>query len=115
MKTKLLKLFVVGLALSVFGTGVAIAGGNKHYSTYSRNQSYAGSYHGGRAYHRPPPYHHRPYYWQHRPHHYGPPARYYNHRNYYYRGCERYDEGYYFSGAYAEPGFGFVFGTRGSW
>jgi hypothetical protein len=114
MKTKFLKLFVVGLALSVLGTGAAIAGGNKNHSNNSGHQGYAGPYHGGRAYHRPPPHHPRPYYWQHGPYHYRPPARHYNYRNYY-RGYDRYDGGYYFSGAYAEPGFGFVFGTRGSW
>jgi hypothetical protein len=42
-------------------------------------------------------------------------VRYYHHNRSYYRGCDRYDGAYYFSGAFAEPGFGFAFGTRGSW
>ena len=115
MKTNILKLFVVAVALAVWGTGAAFAGGYRNYSAYSKNPGYADSYHGGGAYHRPPPYHPRPYYWPHGPRNYGPPVSYYNYRNYYYRGCDRPAQGYYFSGGYAEPGFGFVFGSRGSW
>jgi hypothetical protein len=116
MKTNMLKLSMVILVSILVGAGVAFAGGYKSYSNNHNAQGYSGYHHGGHNY-----YHHQPYYRYHHgyghpgPYYYGPPVRYYNHRNYYYRGCDRYDGGYYFSGAYTEPGFGFVFGTRGSW
>lgn len=115
MKNNLLKLLTVVVALIVLGTGAAFAGGYKNHSTCSNHPSYGGAYHGGGYYHQPPYYHPNPGYWHPRPYYYGPPARYYNYRNYYNRGCDRYDGGYNFSGVYSEPGFGFVFGTRGSW
>jgi hypothetical protein len=111
MKTNILKLLVVSLALILLGTGAAFAGGDKNHSTYS----YRGTYHGGGDYHRPPYRPPHPGYWRSRPHYYRAPTRYYNYQNYYNRGCGRYYGGSYFSGAFSEPGFGFAFGTRGSW
>jgi len=115
MKKNMLKLFMVILVLTMIGAGVAFAGGYKNHSSYSYKSAHRGYQNGGGYYHQPPYYHPRPGYRHPRPYYYGPPARYYNHGNYYYRGCDRYDERYNFSGAYSEPGFGFVFGTRGSW
>ena len=115
MKNNLLKLLLVVVALIVLGTGVAFAGGYKNRSSCYSRPSYGGAYHGGGGYHQPPYHRPNPGYWHPRPHHYGPPARYYHHPNHTYRGYGRYDGGYYFSGAFAEPGFGIVFGTRGSW
>jgi hypothetical protein len=115
MKINLLKLLLVVLALIMLGTSAAFGGGYKNQSTYSGHPSYRGTYHGGGYYHHPPYYRPHHGYWHPRPYYYGPPARYYNYQKYYYGGCNRYDGGYYFSGAFSEPGFGFVFGTRGSW
>lgn len=115
MKTSLLKSSMVLALLILVGAGVAFAGGNKGYSQRHNSSGYNGYHHGGHNYHHQPSYRYHHGYGHHRPYYYGAPAHYYNYRNYYYRGCDRYDGGYYFSGAFSEPGFGFVFGTRGSW
>jgi hypothetical protein len=115
MKTNLLKSSMVLALLIMVGAGVAFAGGNKGYPQRHNASGYSGYHHGGHNYHHQPSYRYHHGYGHHRPYYYGAPAPYYNHRNYYYRGCDRYDGGYYFSGAFSEPGFGFVFGTRGSW
>jgi hypothetical protein len=98
------------------GTGFAFAGGGNRYSHSPSAPHYRGYQHSNPGWgHTPYQYHyyHGPRY--HRNYHYGPPARYYYNR-YYYRGdSDRYDGAYYFSGAFSEPGFGFVFGTRGNW
>jgi len=112
MKVNIMKLLIIALILSFIGAGAAVAGG---YKSFNRAPAHSGYHHGGGD------YHHRPYYhsyhsdWQHGYRHYGPPVRYYRYHPYYYRGCDRYDGAYYFSGAFSEPGFGFVFGTRGGW
>lgn len=112
MKMNMLKLLIIALILSWLGAGAAVAGGYK--SSY-KAPAYSGYHHGGGYHHQGPHYQHSPGYWHHRYPYYGPPARYYHHHRYNYRGCDRYDGAYYFSGAFSEPGFGFVFGTRGSW
>lgn len=112
MKTNMLKLLIIVLMLSLIGTGAAVAGGYR--GSYKAPAS-GGYYHGGGYYHHGPYYHYSPGYWHNRYHYYGPPVRCYPQSNYYNRGYGRYDGAYYFSGAFSEPGFGFVFGTRGSW
>jgi len=112
MKTHFWKLLAVSLALILLGSGAAFAGGYKNHSTYSKH---GGAYHGGGYYHRPPYQPPHRGYWHPRPYYYGAPPRYSLYQNYYNRGCGPYGGGYYFSGAFSEPGFGFVFGTRGSW
>jgi len=115
MKRNLLKYFIIAAVVMLVGTGFAFAGGGDRYS-HPPSAPYHGGYHhnnhGWGYNHYQHNYYHGPrnlhYY------HYGPPARYYY--NPYYRGdCDRYDGAYYFSGAFSEPGFGFVFGTRGNW
>lgn len=115
MKTNMLKLSMVIMLLALVGAGVAFAGGNKSYSHRPNASGHSGYHNGGRNYYHQPSYRSYHGHGYHKPYYYGSPARYYNYRNYSYRGCDRYDGGYYFSGAFSEPGFGFVFGTRGSW
>lgn len=106
MKMNMLKLLIIVLMLSLIGTGAAVAGG---YRSSYKAPAWGGYYHHG------PYYHYSPGSWYNRYHYYGPPVRCYPHANYYNRGYDRYDGAYFFSGAFSEPGFGFVFGTRGSW
>jgi hypothetical protein len=114
MKMNMLKLLIITLILSWLGTGAALAGG---YKGSYKAPAHSGYYHGGGYYHHGPYYRHSPGpgYWHHRHPYYGPSGRYYYHNRYDSWGCNRYDGAYYFSGAFSEPGFGFVFGTRGSW
>jgi len=119
MKRNLLKIFIIAAVLIWVGTGFAFAGGGNRYSHPSGAPHYRGYHHSNPGWGHTPyrqHYYHGPRY--HRYYHYGPPARYYynSYYNNYYRGdCDRYDGAYYFSGAFSEPGFGFVFGTRGNW
>jgi hypothetical protein len=115
MKANIMKLLTIFLMLGWLGTGAAVAGAYK--SSY-KAPAHRGYYHGGggdhhRSHHRYSPGYRL--YWPHRHSYYGPPVRYYHHSRYIYGGCGRYNGAYYFSGAFSEPGFGFVFGTRGSW
>jgi hypothetical protein len=121
MKRNIMKFFMVFSIVILFGTGLALAGGRNHYSGYpgaSRYGVHHYKHHGGYTHHRSRPparhyYDHGPRYYHYR--HYGPPARY-RYYNYYYPGdWGRYDDAYHFSGGFSEPGFGFVFGTRGNW
>lgn len=112
MKANMLKLLIMVLMLGLIGAGTAVAGG---YRGYYHAPAHGGYYHGGGSYHHGPYHYYSPGYWHNRYPYYGPPVRCYPHYNYYNRGYDRYDGAYYFSGAFSEPGFGFFFGTRGSW
>jgi hypothetical protein len=112
MKTNVLKLLIIVLTLILIGTGAAVAGG---YRGSYKAPAWGGYYHGGGYYHHGPYYHYSPGYWHNRYQYYGPPVRCYPYGSYYNRGYYPYNGAYHFSGGFSEPGFGFVFGTRGSW
>lgn len=122
MKRKLLKIFIISSVLILFGSGSALAGGRNYRSSYPSAPQYKGysskqpewryQHHGPKHryrhyYDRGP----RSYYYR----YYGPPVPYYYYRHDYPSHWDRYDGAYYFSGGFSEPGFGFVFGTRGNW
>jgi hypothetical protein len=116
MKRNIVALCVSMAILILIASGAAHAGGGRQHSYSRGGHGYKGyHYHGGGYHPRPHRYHHWPAY---RHHYYrpcGPPVRYYSHYRGYYPGWGGTDGGYYFSGTYSEPGFGFAFGTRGSW
>jgi len=103
-----------------------MAGGPNYHSQHYGAPHYRGhqhSHHGGGYKHHWPRHHHhhyynhgprysRPYY---RHHYYSPPASYYYYNGYYPGYWDRSYGTYYFSGGFSEPGFGYVFGTRGNW
>ena len=118
MKAKLMKLSIILAVLILVGTGTAFAGGNKgHYGQHRapafKGYHHGGKHHGGYRHHRAD-HHYRPGPAYHRFYHYGPPAHHYYHSYYSYY-APYYNGGSYFSGGYAEPGFGFFFGTRSGW
>jgi hypothetical protein len=122
MKPHFMKILIVLSIVILFGTGYAWAGGRTPYSHPSKGSHYRGYHQKGNAWgykHHWPKHHYRydydrgPRYYPYR--HYGPPPRYYYYNHYYPGDWGRYDGAYYFSGGYSEPGFGFVFGTRGNW
>jgi hypothetical protein len=112
MKTKMLKFLIMALMVSLIGAGAASAGG---YKSFYKAPGYGGYYKPGGYYHHGPYHRYSPGYWHNRYPCYGPPVRCYPHHHHYYRGYNRYGGAYFFSGAFPGPGFGFVFGTRGSW
>lgn len=118
MKPSLMKYLIIAAVLILFGSGAVWAGGPGHHSRPPGGSHYQGNYHkhhGGGYRHYGPSYH-RHHYYDHGPryrYYYGPPRYYYN--PYYPGGWGGYDGAYYFSGGISEPGFGFVFGTRGNW
>jgi hypothetical protein len=118
MKPYCMKIFIVFCAMILLGSGYAWAGGRSPYSHPSARSYYKGYHSKGGNEHHWPKRHYRHYYHRapryHHYRYYGPPPSYY-HYNYYPGNWGRYDGAYYFSGAYSEPGFGFVFGTRGNW
>lgn len=119
MKPSLMKYLIIAAVLILFGSGAVWAGGPGHHSRPPGGSHYQGNYHkhhGGGYRHYGPSYH-RHHYYDHGPryrYYYGPP-RYYYYNPYYPGGWGGYDGAYYFSGGISEPGFGFVFGTRGNW
>lgn len=127
MKRNLMKILIVCSIMILFGSGFAWAGGRGHHSRPPGASHYKGYQHhgGGWGYrHHGATHHHYRHGYAPRYHHYryyGPPAYYHHYKRYGYPGgyypggWGGYDGGYYFSGGYSEPGFGFVFGTRGNW
>jgi hypothetical protein len=110
MKTNILKFSMTIALLILIAASTAFAGGYRYHSPYRHAPAHrAYTHHGGydhRFYHGWP----RHSYYR----HYGHPGWKYYH-NHYPRGRDHYDGRYYFSGAYAWPGFGFFFGTRSGW
>jgi hypothetical protein len=122
MKANFMKYFMMIAMLMLLGSGFALAGGRNHYSqphSYSHSRVHQHSRHSwGHQHHWPRNHYHRYY-------HHGPQYNHYHScgrpaYSSYYNPCyprywDRYDGAYYFSGAFSEPGFGFVFGTYGNW
>jgi hypothetical protein len=128
MRPNFLKSYIVcvlAATMVFFGSGLAAAGGRNRSSPHNNAPHYRGYHYkqpGGYQHHWPSHsyrhhYDYRPrYYYR----YYGPPAPYYHYNSYYPGyyypgGWGGYDGAYYLSGGISEPGFGFVFGTRGNW
>lgn len=119
MKPNLMKYLAIAAALILFGSGSVWAGRPGHHPGPPGGSHYRGHYHkhygGWYQPQGPSYYHHRRYdHWPRHHYYYGPP-HYYYYNPCYPGGWSRYDGAYYFSGSFFEPGFGFVFGTRGNW
>lgn len=121
MKRNAMNVFIAFSIVILFGIGSAWAGGRNHYSHHPNASYYKGYHHHGNGWgyrhHGPRHHYHHRYdhgrrYYSHR--YYAPPA-YYHYHPYDPVAWGGYDGGYYVSGGYSEPSFGFVFGSRGNW